>query len=535
MKQQLAIYLRLSLEDMDLKRNHSKDESNSVGTQRLLIKNYISRRKELISLPILEFCDDGYTGTNFERPQFACMMDLVKDGQISCVIVKDLSRFGRSYLEVGDYLEHIFPFLGVRFIAVNDNFDSNDYIGITSGIDIAFRNLIHQKYSEDLSDKVKSAMHMKMKKGKYVNHAPYGYMKSLDDKHKIVPDPKTAPIVREIFDAILAGHSTTEVAIMLNNQQMLTPMAYKRWKERENLTDRIQLWNHRTVLRILKDLKYTGTMVNHKCENRHICDKSQRRVPQSEWIITDGMHEGIVTKEEFVAANTAIRNVKCSEREKKDVSDRVFYCGHCGRKLRKSCNVNDYFACETSVYQPDAGCGGFRWRASELENVLLKAYKGQLLFLKSRLNTMRTQKESRKAVDFITRIKQLEKELLALDAKKLQEYEAYRAGERSKEFFLEQKAQILETVDRLKAEKMDAQELLALQQQAKIEQEHMEETLTTITDASNCSDEKLLVQMYEDIDRVLVFSNESIEIRWKFEDYFVTDFKRDVPTMLDAV
>lgn len=527
MKQQLAIYLRLSLEDVDLKNNKSKDESNSVRNQRLLIQNHIAGKPELSKLPILEFCDDGYTGTNFERPQFQSMMDLVKDGQISCVVVKDLSRFGRSYLEVGDYLEHIFPFLGVRFIAVNDNFDSSDYVGITSGIDIAFRNLIHQKYSEDLSDKVKSAMHMKMAKGKYVNHAPFGYMKSPEDKHRIVPDPETAPIVRKIFDAILAGRSTTEVAIMLNAEQTLTPMEYKKWRERAGLTGRIQLWNHRTVLRIIQDLKYTGDMVNHKCENRFIRDKTQRRVPQSEWMITEGMHEGIVTRDEFRAAGYAIRKVQQGERTKSDAFDRVFYCGHCGRKLRKSCNVNDYFACETSVYQPDAGCGSYRWNTLELENVLLEAYKGQLLLLKSKLKAIRANKNSESVVDFVAKIKQVEKDLFAMDAKKLREYEAYRAGQLSKESFLEQKAQILETAERLKTEKLDAEEQLAIRQQAKAEKEQMVETLTTITNTASVSDEKLRMQMYEDIDRVLVFSNESIEISWKFEDLFAKSFVKE--------
>lgn len=411
----------------------------------------------------------------------------------------------------------------MRFIAVNDNFDSNDYIGVTSGIDIAFRNLIHQKYSQDLSDKVKSAMHMKMAKGKYVNHPPFGYMKSVTDKHSIIPDPETAPIVREIFEAILTGHSTTEIAVMLNDRQVLTPMAYKKWKERKELVGRVQLWNHRTILRIVKDLKYTGAMVNHKCENRHIRDKSQRRVPQSEWIITDGMHEGIVTKDEFQGANDAIRNVERGERKAPDPFGRVFYCGHCGRKLRKSCNINDYFACETAVYQPGAGCGDYRWNTLELENVVLTAYKGQLLLLESKLKAMHSAKGKEKSVDYVPLISRLEKELNVLNAKKLQEYEAYRTGHLSKESFLERKIKISETVERLKAEKSDVESQLAKWHQAKAENENMVETLAAMTDTADNSDDELRVQMYKDIDRVFVFSSEDIEIHLKFDDLFATD------------
>lgn len=520
MERRIAVYLRLSLEDADVRTNHSRDESNSVGNQRLLIKNFIDQCSELSALPILEFCDDGYTGTNFERPRFQTMIDLVKDGKISCVIVKDLSRFGRSYLEVGDYLEHIFPFLGVRFIAVNDNFDSNDYIGVTSGIDIAFRNLIHQKYSEDLSYKVKSAMHMKMAKGKYVNHPPFGYMKSAEDKHRIVPDPKTAPVVREIFDAILAGHSSTEVAVMLNDRQVPTPMAYKKWKERKELAGRLPIWNHRTILRIIRDLKYTGAMVNHKCENQHIRDKSQRRIPQSEWIITEGMHEAIVTKEEFEAAGNAIRNVAKAERKAADGRDRVFYCGHCGHKLRKSCNVNQYFACDTSVYQPDAKCGGYRWNKEDLEHVLLEAYKKQLLVLETRLKEVKARKKKEEFVDYAASLRRIDKEMESLNEEKLQRYEEYRAGQISKEGFLDRKAKILERAACLDGQKIEREKQMALFRQKEAENETMAMALTAAASAVGVSDKELREQMYEDIKRVFIFSNEDIEIQWKFADLF---------------
>ena len=156
--------MRISLEDVDKRTNFAKDESNSILSQRRLIQKYISDNKEFSSYKALEFIDDGCTGTNFERQGFSRMIELVKKGEIGCIIVKDLSRFGRNYIEVGDYLEHIFPFLGIRIISINDYYDSNDYSGKTSGMDIAFRNLIYDYYSKDLSKKVKSAMQLKQKK-----------------------------------------------------------------------------------------------------------------------------------------------------------------------------------------------------------------------------------------------------------------------------------------------------------------------------------------------------------------------------------
>ena len=151
MKKCIATYLRLSLEDVDKRTNRAKDDSNSIAAQRQLIQRHIEQNPYLAGLPQMEFCDDGFTGTNFERPDFQRMIDLIRDGEIHIVIVKDLSRFGRDYLEVGDYLEHIFPFLGVRMISINDHYDSEKYLGNTAGMDIAFKNLIYDYYSKDLS------------------------------------------------------------------------------------------------------------------------------------------------------------------------------------------------------------------------------------------------------------------------------------------------------------------------------------------------------------------------------------------------
>ena len=160
----LAIYLRLSQEDVDVRSNALKDESNSIHSQRLILRKFVEESPELCGMPVWEFQDDGYTGTNFDRPELQRMLGLVRAGEVGCIVVKDLSRFGRNYLEVGDYLEHIFPFLQVRFVAVNDHYDSIRYAGTTGGIEVAFRNLIYQRYSQDLSDKVKTAMHLKWQK-----------------------------------------------------------------------------------------------------------------------------------------------------------------------------------------------------------------------------------------------------------------------------------------------------------------------------------------------------------------------------------
>lgn len=229
MKNQIAIYLRLSLEDVDKRTNAVKDDSNSIASQRLLINRHLDQTPMLCDLPRIEFCDDGFSGTNFARPDFQRMIECAKRGEISCIVVKDLSRFGRDYLEVGDYLEHIFPFLGIRFKSINDHYDSAKHEGKTIGMDVAFKNLIYDYYSKDLSQKVKSAMRTKQQKARFVNTVPYGYKTHQDDKHQLVIDGRTAPVVRRIFLNVIDGKSCTQIAKELNAEGILTPAQQKRF------------------------------------------------------------------------------------------------------------------------------------------------------------------------------------------------------------------------------------------------------------------------------------------------------------------
>ena len=198
-------YIRLSQADQDLMKKENKSESESISHQKALIQNFINDSAELKDSMQYEFFDDGYSGTNFKRPSFERLLEKIKKGEINCVIVKDFSRFGRDYIELGDYLERIFPFMGVRFISINDHYDSNDYKGRTSGLDVVMKNIVYDYYSKDLSMKVKTAKYQKMKQGKYLGgHVPYGLMKDPKDKHKLITDPEAAAVVREIFDMAIA-------------------------------------------------------------------------------------------------------------------------------------------------------------------------------------------------------------------------------------------------------------------------------------------------------------------------------------------
>ena len=516
MPKALALYLRLSQEDIDIRRNAAKDESNSISAQRSLITRYIDETSDLCNLPRLEFCDDGFSGTNFSRPDFQRMIELTKQGEIGCIIVKDLSRFGRDYLEVGDYLEHIFPFLGIRFISINDHYDSSNHDGKTVGMDITFRNLIYDYYSKDLSSKVKTAMRSKQEKGEYVTCVPYGYKPSPENKHKMIIDEPAAQIVREIFDAVIAGKSTSEIAANLNARGIPTPNEHKSVRRKDKGEPQ---WTHPRITYMIRNIKYTGVMTNHTRESRFIRDRNQRRVPMSEWIIHPDAHEAIIPREKWEQANEMLRNPKKVTKAVLDQPDRVYYCAHCGRKLRKTYGSDQYYSCVSAKYQHDSECSGIRLKRSEMEDILVEALRAQINFVKQTRQTVKNETVS-PSVECYRAITQVEKELAQLQNKKLERYEAYRSGEISRDDFIKAKDQITTQVDELTAKKEQLERDYQVLLQAK---QHEAETKAEFSQAEKVLadfDAGLREHLYEAIEQVIVTTNEQIEIKWVFADIF---------------
>ena len=516
MPKAIALYLRLSQEDVDVRRNAAKDESNSISAQRSLITRHIDETPDLCNLPRLEFCDDGFSGTNFSRPDFQRMIELTKQGEIGCIIVKDLSRFGRDYLEVGDYLEHIFPFLGIRFISVNDHYDSSAHDGKTVGMDITFRNLIYDYYSKDLSSKVKTAMRSKQEKGEFITCFTYGYKPSPENKHKMVIDEPAAEIVREIFDAVIAGKSTSEIAANLNARGVPTPNEHKGVRRKDKGEPQ---WTHPRITYMIRNIKYTGVMTNHTRESRFIRDKNQRRVPMSEWIIHPDAHEAIISREKWEQANEMLRNPKKVVKAVLEQPDRVYYCAHCGRKLRKTYGSDQYYSCVSAKYQHDSECSGIRLKRSEMEDILVEALRAQINFVKQTRQTAKKEKVS-PSVECYRAITQVDKELAQLQNKKLERYEAYRSGEISREDFIKAKDQITTQADELTAKKEQLERDYQAMLQAK---QHEAETKAEFSQAEKVLadfDAGLREHLYEAIEQVIVTNNEQIEIKWVFADIF---------------
>ncbi len=298
-----AGYLRLSKEDGD------KTESDSISSQRDLIANFVKSTPEIFLCS--ERIDDGFSGVDFNRPAFNLMMEDVKAGRINCIIVKDLSRFGRNYIEAGRYIERTFPFLGVRFIAINDGYDSAKERTQSDEIIIPFKNLVNDAYCRDISVKIRSQLDIKRKKGEFIgSFAVYGYLKSEENKNQLVIDPYAAKIVRDIFAWKLEGLSQQGIADRLNEISEPSPMEYKRLSGLHFATS-FQVkptakWTAVAIGRILKNPIYAGHLVQGKESTPNYKIKQRVLKPEDKWIRVENTHEPIISQEVFDTVNRVL-------------------------------------------------------------------------------------------------------------------------------------------------------------------------------------------------------------------------------------
>ncbi len=336
----IAIYLRLSKED-----DKWREESNSITTQRALLKKYAE--DNFTDYELFEFCDDGYTGTNFDRPGMQKMLEKIRDGGINCVIVKDFSRFARDYVELGSYLEQIFPFLGVRFISVNDGYDSKDYRGSIAGIDVNFKNLLYDLYSKDLSEKVRSSLAIRKEKGQYVSaNSPFGYEKDPKDRHALLVAEDEAEVVRRIFSLTLEGHTSVEIARLFNEERVKTPIEFKIEKGKTSRTPKGErfIWNSSTICQILRNEIYIGNIVQKKSEKDFVGGKNRIK-PRDRWLVSYGHHEPIIDKADFEKVQEGRGKKRPPQHNQPHPLVGKLVCGCCKRSLRYRRGMNPYFTC----------------------------------------------------------------------------------------------------------------------------------------------------------------------------------------------
>ena len=372
-----TLYLRLSRDDGD------KEESNSITGQRELLRDFIRNHPELRESAVR--IADGFTGSNFERPDFKKMMEDVKEGRTNCIIVKDLSRFGRNYLDAGEYIEKIFPFLGVRFIAVNDNYDSLGEKSASDDLVIPFKNLINEAYCRDISVKVRTQLEIKRKSGQYIGaFAVYGYMKDETDKNRLIVDEYAADIVRDIFAWKLEGMSPQDIAVRLNQSGILSPMEYKKslgMKFATSFKANAQAaWSANSVLRILKNPVYIGVLTQGKETTPSYKVRKRIIKPEDEWAVIPDSHEPIVRREDFETVQKVL--TLDTRRSPDDSNVQLFsgmvFCGECGasmvRKTGPSGNKKYvYYVC--SAHKQDKSCSSHGIRDKALEEVVLETVK----------------------------------------------------------------------------------------------------------------------------------------------------------------
>ena len=381
-----AIYLRLSRDDMD----GCRTESNSISSQRDMIRSFIRKQDNMEIYDI--YVDDGYSGTNFDRPEFKRMMKDIEAGNVDCVIVKDLSRLGRDYIEAGRLIQKIFPAFSVRFIALTDHFDSLTADQNETSLVVPVKNFVNDSYARDISNKVRSHLKVKREKGDFVGaFAAYGYKKSSDNRNWLVLDSYAAEIVKKIFAWKIQGYSSLAIAEMLDGMGVLSPMEYKRMqgeKFRTGFRTGIRAkWSAVAVKRILTNESYTGTLVQGKEEKVNYKVKKSVRKPEEEWTKVQGTHEAIVSKEDFEIVQELLKiDIRAGGGEKKaHIYAGLLFCGDCMEPMIR--RVNRYKGKETVSFicptrNRGGGCSRHMIPEDELNSLVLTGLRQQVsLFL----------------------------------------------------------------------------------------------------------------------------------------------------------
>ena len=430
-----AGYLRLSREDGD------KAESDSIANQRKLLEQYLSAHPEL---QLVEFYqDDGYTGTNFDRPAFRRMEEDIEAGKVNCVLVKDLSRFGRDYIEMGRYLERVFPSRGVRFIAVNDHVDSRQ--GRYDML-LPMKNIFNTQYARDISDKVRSAIQTKQRRGEFVGAFPsYGYQKDPRDHNHLLIDPAAAQVVRRIFDLFEQGWGKIRIAKQLNAEGIPSPSEYKRiLGERYHngrKIDQTTYWTYATVHRILQNQMYAGNMEQRR-NYRPTMHGKAKQLAREDWTVVPDTHAAIIGAEQWkrVQALLQKRTRQISFDQNQSPFAGFLRCGDCGRAMVKTKSAGGiYYSCGSYKRYGPTVCTKHSISHAVLEQIVLDDLN-QIIASVEDLQALAEETEQQAPKGRTGERERLEGGLERLYRLKKSAYEDYRDGLIRREDFLRYQA-----------------------------------------------------------------------------------------------
>lgn len=510
----VAVYIRLSREDGD------KEESDSVGNQRKLLTDYVAKKEDFILYDT--YIDDGYSGTNFNRPSFQRMIADIEDGKVNCVVVKDLSRFGRDYIDTGRYLERYFPDLGVRFISVTDSIDS-----MKQAYDmlLPIKNIFNEQYARDISKKIQATVKSKQKAGEFIGaFTSYGYKKSPVDKNKLVIDDYAADVVRRIFSLYIQGYGKQRIAKLLNSEGILCPAEYKKVNGENykncNRLESTTYWSYSTINSILHREMYVGNMVQGTKHQR--MRSKQKKMPKEEWIIVENTHEPIIDKETWEKAQSLLqkRTRELDLETNKNIFAGFVKCGDCGRAMTKNMWRRADGSKTYSLY-----CGTYKRNGKQyctphtlpmavLEDIVLGDLKAIVDSVDNLKELVQSQSFTASKVKRIadTKLSKIKAELERVKRLKKSIYEDYREELISKEEFLSYRE------DYLKKEELYSKQIEALEEKKKDNvTEDVFETpwLKRLLELKDIEalDRDIVVEM---ISEIKVYENRKIKITYNF-------------------
>lgn len=519
-----ALYVRLSREDGD------REESDSIANQRDMLAEFAAAQDDLAAPAF--YTDDGYTGTDFDRPGFRRMMDDLRAGTVNCVIVKDLSRFGRNYVGVGEYLEQVFPLLDVRFISINDRMDSFLDPRSVNNLVVPFKNIINDEYCRDISNKVRASLDLKRRQGKFIgSFASYGYRKDPADHSRLLVDGQAAAVVRDIFDWFVGGMSVLGIAKRLNEMGVPNPSAYKRrqgMNYRHPASDKLDgLWPDSSVRRILRNRLYTGTMVQGKNRIKSYKLHVSEAVPEADWIEVAATHEAIIPAELFERAQALFtRDTRTAPAQKEVYLFSGFLrCADCGRAMHRktiSQPYGDYhyYICSTFKKQHSGACTKHTIRSDRLEQAVLEALRHQIALavemdeLVAEINRSSTRGHNAKRL--LDERAQLEAEREHVEQMKLSLYPDWKAGDISREEYHQLKAQFEQRQAGLDSR------IAAVQARIDEVQNGVDETNSFLTQFVQYRSLQKLTReaVVELIDMIYVHEGGGITIQFKFSDAY---------------
>ena len=518
-----ADYARISREDGD------KEESDSIGTQFDIIDDYIAHNDDITFID--RYSDDGWSGTNFDRPDFMRLMEDIKKGKINCVIVKDLSRLGRNYILVGQYLEMIFPMLNIRFISVNDRIDSvKDPASINNAL-VSFKNVMNDEYCRDISNKVRSSLDRKRSKGEFIgSFASYGYMKDPDDHHHLIVDPVAAGVVKNIFDWFLQGMSIIGIAKRLNHMGIPNPSAYKRqcglnYKHPAGQLD--SAWPDSSVKRVLKNRLYVGDMVQNKNRTKSYKVQVSVAVPEENWVIVPNTHAAIIDREKFETVQQLLMRDTRTSPGINHVSIFAGYirCADCLRAMGKksvaqSYGKYHYYVCQTFRKAGRNLCTKHTIREKQLYDAVLATIQSQIdlaVSMDQLVNDLKSQNVRAAKSSRLEKMLQLkEEEYEKVSRCRIDLYPDWKAGILSRDEYLSLKAKIGEQLEQIEIAIANIKEEISKYQSAPVSENKFISSFLRYRNIQVLTREVIV----ELIEMIYVHEGGTITIQFKYQDEY---------------